>query len=164
MNADALPVILIGPMGVGKTTIGKKLARSLNVPFVDTDAVVVNRHGSIESIFKQQGERQFREFESDALIEALQSGGVVATGGGIILSDRNRALLTGQNVFYLSTDGKHQASRLQGGKRPLLKNGLDDWRRIYEERKPLYEATAKHTIDTSSAGLREIVQKIEGLL
>lgn len=164
MNLNALPIVLIGPMGVGKTTIGKKLARSLSVTFEDTDAIVVEKHGAIEDIFANQGEAKFREFETDALNQALQSGGVIATGGGIILSDRNRALLSGHNVFYLSTDGKHQASRLQGGKRPLLKNGLDDWKRIYEARKPLYEATARHTIDTSSAGLREIVQRIEGLL
>jgi shikimate kinase len=153
-------VVLIGPMGVGKTTIGKKLAKSLGLPFIDTDKEIVRDHGSISKIFEKQGEKAFRSLESDYLVKALVEGGVIATGGGIITQDSNRKLLSDHLVIYLSTNGLHIASRLLGGKRPLLKNGVSDWKRIYEERKPLYEEVAKFEVSTSSKPLSQIVGEV----
>ncbi len=157
-------VVLIGPMGVGKTTIGKKLARSLGLPFIDTDARIVAQHGAVTEIFEKHGESHFRNLETEALREALTKPAVVATGGGLVLRHENQELLAGQTVIYLSTDGRHMANRLMQGKRPLLKNGMSDWRRIYEERKPIYERLANFEIDAGAQSLAQCVQEIRGKL
>lgn len=156
----ARPVVLIGPMGVGKTTIGKKLAKRLDVSFVDTDALVTSAHGEISTIFAEQGEPAFRTLEESALKEAMQSIQVVATGGGAVLSGVNQRTLESATVIYLSTNGLHMRSRLSHGNRPLLKNGISDWKEIYESRKPLYERLATFEIDTSGAGLGKVIDSI----
>jgi shikimate kinase len=140
-------------MGVGKTTVGKKLAKALNVPFIDTDAVIVAEHGEISQIFETQGEPAFRALEESAVAASITEPSVVATGGGVVLSELTRERLKAATVVYLSTDGRHIKSRLTGGKRPLLKNGFDDWTRIYDERKPIYESVADITINTSGQSL-----------
>jgi len=147
-------------MGVGKTTIGKKLAKVLELPFVDTDVLIARKHGDIPKIFATAGETKFREFEEECVLEAISLPGVVATGGGAVLSPQTRAALTQTTVIYLSTDGKHIATRLSGGNRPLLKDGLSDWRRIYESRRELYEQVADITVDTSRIALKSIVESI----
>ena len=158
------PIVLIGPMGVGKTTIGKKLARSLGIPFIDTDAQIVEEFGPIPAIFEESGEPRFRDIEAKALKRAVAQRAVVATGGGVVLLPENRDLLTSHTVVYLSTDGRHMANRLVQGKRPLLKNGMQDWRRIYEERKPLYESVATFEIDAGSNSLAQCIEQIRGKL
>ena len=154
-------VVLIGPMGVGKTTLGKKLAKALQIPFRDTDALIVAKHGAIPEIFESLGEAEFRRMEEAAVEEAISTTGVVATGGGAVLSELTRERLKSATVFYLSTDGRHMASRLAQGNRPLLKNGIEDWRRIYAERKPIYEATADFTINTSNQSLASALAEIK---
>ncbi len=154
------PVVLIGPMGVGKTTIGKKLARRLDVSFVDTDVLVTDEHGEITSIFENSGEAVFREYEEAALKKALGSNQVIATGGGAILSGTNQRALESATVIYLSTNGLHMRTRLSNGNRPLLKNGISDWKEIYESRRPLYERLATFEIDTSAAGLGKVIESI----
>ncbi|MFM7013724.1 MAG: shikimate kinase [Actinomycetota bacterium] len=154
------PIVLIGPMGVGKTTIGKKLAKALDLNFVDTDAIITKRDGSIPKIFETQGEDFFRVRESEALKLALTEGGVVATGGGIILRQENREELKNAFVIYLETDGRHIAARLVAGKRPLIKNGAEDWKRIYEQRKPLYESSCDLKISTNGKTLSKVVAEI----
>ena len=153
-------VVLVGPMGVGKTTIGKKLARQLGRSFVDTDKEIVKQHGSIARIFERSGEQFFRALEHDYLVKALSTGAVVATGGGVVTQENNRSALQGSFVIYLSTNGRHMASRLLAGRRPLLKHGIADWKRIYEERKPLYESVASVEIETSSKALTTVVSEI----
>jgi shikimate kinase len=154
------PIVLIGPMGVGKTTIGKKLGRRLGLPFVDTDVIVTNAHGDIAEIFEKEGEPAFRNYEEQALREALEVVQVVATGGGAVLSGTNQRMLENAVVIYLSTSGLHMKSRLENGNRPLLKNGIADWKAIYESRKPLYERLATFEIDTSAAGLGKTMDAI----
>lgn len=153
-------IVLVGPMGVGKTTIGKKLANRLQVPFVDTDALVTKEHGEITKIFAELGESRFRQLEEACVLKAIAEPAVVATGGGAILSEHTRAALGEAKVVYLSTDGKHMASRLAGGNRPLLKDGIADWRRIYESRRALYEQVADITIDTGKSPLKVLVEEI----
>jgi shikimate kinase len=161
MTALVKPLVLVGPMGVGKTTVGKKLAKKLGVEFIDTDALVVKEHDAITKIFEQEGEEVFRDYEALALREALKHISVIATGGGVILRPENRKLLEQTaTVIYLSTNGKHMAARLVAGKRPLLKNGVGDWRKIYEARKPLYEEVANFEIKTSDQSILRTVHEI----
>lgn len=164
---SSLPIVLIGPMGVGKTTIGKKLSKRLSLEFVDTDALVIQKHGDIPAIFESEGESAFRSYEEQALREALSQVRVIATGGGAVLSGTNQRLLENATVIYLSTSGLHMKSRLENGNRPLLKNGIADWKAIYDERRPLYERLATFEIDTSAAGLGktldDICEKLETL-
>ena len=158
------PVVLVGPMGVGKTTVGKKLAKRLELPFIDTDAVITKNHGDISAIFADHGEPAFREIESDVLVSLLNEPAVISTGGGAVLHEKSREALSLATVVYLSTDGKHIASRLKGGNRPLIKNGISDWRQIYNSRKPLYEQVADLTVDTSNSSLLQTIDAIlEGL-
>lgn len=154
------PVVLIGPMGVGKTTIGKKLAKRLEVPFVDTDNLITKLHGEIPEIFEKQGEPRFRLYEEEALATALSMNQVVATGGGTVLSSTNQKALAGAIVIYLSTNGKHMRARLSNGNRPLLKNGVGDWKSIYEARKPIYQSLATFEIDASAESLGKTIDKI----
>ncbi|WP_138315508.1 shikimate kinase [Rhodoluna limnophila] len=158
-------IVLIGPMGVGKTTVGRKLAKILELPFTDTDNLITDEHGSISEIFESRGESAFREIEEIAVKKALSQPGIVATGGGAVLSERNQAELGKATVIYLSTDGKHMGSRLRNGNRPLLKNGLSDWRRIYDSRRSTYEKLADIEVNTSgqplAATIAEIREKLD---
>jgi shikimate kinase len=157
-------IVLVGPMGVGKTTVGKKLANAIGMPFRDTDALFVKEHGNITDFFREQGEERFREIESQIVAQAVSEPGVVATGGGAVLSEATRKVLAGVSVVYLATDGTHMAKRLSQGSRPLLKNGLSDWSKIYSERKPLYELVADITIDSSGHPIRQTVTEIREAL
>jgi shikimate kinase len=157
-------VVLVGPMGVGKTTIGKKLAKQLDYAFIDTDKEIVREHGSISKIFTRMGEQHFRELESSYLVTALEAGGVIATGGGVVTQAKNREVLKENFVIYLSSNGRHMASRLLTGNRPLLKNGIADWKRIYEERKPLYREVSNFEVETSGKPLVAIVAEIAELV
>jgi shikimate kinase len=148
-------------MGVGKTTIGRRLAKELKVPFVDTDVLISKSHGPIPELFESLGESGFRDIEEDAVMSQIGSSSVVATGGGAILSARTREALSVATVVYLYTDGRHIASRLAKGNRPLLKNGIGDWRSIYESRKPFYEEVADITVDTSGVSLADTVKIIK---
>jgi len=154
------PIVLVGPMGVGKTTVGKKLAKVLGLPFIDTDLVITKKHGNISDIFEKLGESTFRDFEEDAVLSSLADRAVIATGGGSVLSERTREALTVATVVYLGTDGRHMAGRLANGNRPLLKNGVSDWRSIYEARRHLYEQVADITLDTSNSTLAATIEFI----
>lgn len=151
-------------MGVGKTTIGRKLAKALKLPFIDTDNLIADAHGPIPAIFEERGESTFRRLEEMALEEAIRQNAVVATGGGAVISELTRNRLKSVTVIYLSTDGKHIASRLKSGNRPLIQNGVEDWRRIYAERKPIYQETADFEINTSgqpiNVSIQEIIKKL----
>ncbi|MEO0024531.1 MAG: hypothetical protein RL196_972 [Actinomycetota bacterium] len=163
-NALTSAIVLIGPMGVGKTTVGKKLAKVLRVPFIDTDSIVTSKHGDISKIFEEQGEPIFRGYEEDAVAEAISAPAVVATGGGAVLSALTRERLKDKTVVYLSSDGRHMGSRLKNGNRPLIKNGLDDWRRIYDQRRATYESVSNFEVLVSGLSLSAAVAKIRELL
>ncbi len=153
-------LILVGPMGVGKTTIGKKVSKKLEVEFRDTDKLISAEHGSIAEIFETKGEAHFRDLETAVLKHLSDFEGVIATGGGIVLAEENRKFLSDKKVVYLSTKGKQMRTRFIGSKkRPLLKNGYQDWIRIYEQRKSLYEQVATVEISIDGKPLSAVADK-----
>jgi len=155
-------IVLIGPMGAGKTSIGRRVAKALGVGFVDTDAAVAREHGPVEQIFAQQGEARFRELERAAVATALETGGVIALGGGAVMDAGTRALLPGHRVVLLTVEPRIVASRIQGTNRPLLQSEdpIARWREIYAARRPVYEELADATFDTSHGPLKLVVDAI----
>lgn len=153
-------LFLIGPMGVGKTTIGKKVAKQLGVEFRDTDKLIIARHGPISDIFNEYGEDHFRKLESRELLSLADFEGVIATGGGIVLAAENQKFLSERTVIYLSTAGKQMKTRLLSSKkRPMLKNGYKDWVEIYEARKPTYEKVSSLEISIDGKPLSQVADK-----
>ncbi|MWB98401.1 shikimate kinase [Agromyces seonyuensis] len=166
MSAER-PVVLIGPMGAGKTAVGKRLATKLGLPFRDTDEAIVAAHGPIEAIFAEHGEPWFREREAEAVAEALAAGGVIAPGGGAVLHDGTAAGLREHDavVVLLEVDRETVAARLVGGRRPLLAGGgIAEWERIMEARRPRYAEVATLRIDTSGRSVEAIVAELVGRL
>ena len=154
-------LILIGPMGSGKTTLGKKLAKELAVPFSDTDKLVAKDHGAIVDIFAKFGEPHFRTLETSALIKALEAGGVIATGGGIVLSEENRRLLSGYRTVFLDTSSEHVLGKINLSKRPLLKDNPERWDAIYNERKSLYQECATATVFTGGKPIKALISQLK---
>lgn len=152
--------VFIGPMGSGKTRIGKRVARALEVPFTDTDKLVVAAHGAIADIFDAHGEARFRELERAAVREALSREGIVSLGGGAVLDPDTRAELAAVPVVYLSVTAEAVAPRLGDGSRPLVRGGIDDWQRIYDTRRALYEELATLEIDTSRLPNERLAQQV----
>lgn len=157
---DRPPVVLIGPMGAGKTRMGKRIARRLGTGFTDTDAVIVAEHGPIAAIFAEHGEPYFRSLERAAVAHALTGGDVVALGGGAVLDPQTRAELAGHRIALLTVSPEAVAPRLDGGKRPLIADGIEDWKRIYAERQAVYEELAGARFDTSFRRADDVVEEV----
>jgi len=153
-------VVFIGAPASGKTRIGKRVAKSLDLPFVDTDARIVAAHGPIPAIFEQYGEPRFREFERAEVARALTERAVVSLGGGAVLDERTQRDLASVRVVLLTTSPDAVATRLDNEKRPLLKDGVDAWVRLVEARRPIYERLATRTWDTSSRPIQQIADEI----
>jgi shikimate kinase len=162
MTARPEAIVLIGPMGAGKTSIGKKVARAMGMPFYDSDVAVVREHGPIEQLFADHGEAHFRALERQAVADGLARGGVVAVGGGAVMDPTTRATLAAHRVVLLTVSPKVVAGRVRESNRPLLKAGdaMARWAEIYDERRPVYEELADATFDTSSGPLQNIVDAI----
>jgi shikimate kinase len=143
------PVVLIGPMGAGKTRIGKRVARILGTGFQDTDRIIVAENGPIPAIFDTLGEEHFRAIEREAVARALASDDVVALGGGAILAPETQAMLAEHRVVLVTVSAEAVAPRIGDGRRPLVRGGLSDWERIYAERLPIYTQLARLTVDSA---------------
>ena len=158
----ARAIVLIGPMGAGKTSVGRRVARALGRPFADTDKIVVRDHGPIPELFVRHGEAHFRALERAAVQEALAGGGVVALGGGAVLDHATRASLASHRIVLLTVQPHIIASRIGGGERPLLagEDPVARWTRIFEERRPVYESVADAVFDTSSGPLADVVTAV----
>ncbi|TWV31630.1 shikimate kinase [Streptomyces misionensis] len=155
-------VVLVGPMGVGKSTVGRLLAERLGGGYRDTDDDIVAAEGrTISEIFVDEGEEYFRALEKAAVAAALAGHeGVLALGGGAILDADTRALLTGQRVVYLSM-GVEEAVRRTGLNvaRPLLAvNPRKQWRELMEARRHLYEEVATAVVETDGRTPEEVAQ------
>ena len=160
-------IILIGPMGSGKTSTGRMLAKEMGYAFVDTDEEVTKRTGvSIAYIFDVEGEEGFRKRECLALKECLNANNtVVSTGGGIVLSKENRDLLQVRGtVVYLQTSIRTQVKRTAStNNRPLLQNKdpEETLEKLMLTRAPLYEEIADITIMTDNKSLQEMSKEIQ---
>ncbi len=160
-------IFLIGPMGAGKTTIGRQLSRRLNMDFFDSDRIIEERTGvDIPLIFEKEGEAGFRQREAAVIDEFTQKSPILlATGGGAVLDKKNRQHLKSRGtVFYLSSDLKSLLERTHKDKnRPLLQANEPAetiLKRLIEQREPLYRETADFIIDTSNDSLRHVIQVI----
>lgn len=160
-------IFLIGPMGAGKTTIGRQLARRLKMDFYDSDRVIEEHTGvDIPLIFDKEGETGFRKRELITIDELTRKKNIVlATGGGVVLNKTNRENLVNRGtVIYLSSSLKSLLKRThKDKKRPLLhgKEGPEIiLTRLLEQRDPLYRETADHIIDTSNNSIRGVIQAI----
>ncbi|GGH35704.1 shikimate kinase [Microbacterium album] len=163
MFPDGRALVLVGPMGAGKSSIGRRLARQLGASFTDTDARIAKAHGPIPEIFAQHGEAGFRELELAAVAEAVAQGGVVAVGGGAVVDPRTREVISGHRVVLLTVDEHVVAGRIGNQKRPLLSGEEDPmaaWLRIRDQRAPIYAEVAEVTFDTSRGPLQDVVQTI----
>ena len=153
-------------MGSGKTTLGKILSKKLDKSFYDSDQVIEETLGvDVPMIFEYEGEAGFREREKDILKELVSKKNIVlATGGGIILSESNRDLLSENGiVIYLKSHQKDLILRMKNDKtRPLLKNGNIEEiiKKLCKEREPLYEEIADFEIMTKNKRIHEIVNEI----
>lgn len=156
----AARLVLIGPMAAGKSTLGRKAARILDAPFIDTDRVIAEEHGPIAGLFDTFGEAHFRMLERDAVGQALRQPAVISLGGGAVLNPDTRAELADVPVVFLTVSPDVAAHRLRGSVRPLARGGIDGWSRILSERLPLYEELSEVTFDTSIRSLVAIVQDI----
>lgn len=159
-------LFLVGPMGAGKSAVGRQLARMLHLGFVDSDEEIESRTGvDIPFIFEKEGEAGFRKREALVIDDLSQQEGIVlATGGGAIMDPQNRNHLGARGfVIYLHTSVDQQLSRTRKGRdRPLLRN--DDPRAVLEAlmaaREPLYREIADLTVDTDSRKVRDVVNEI----
>lgn len=162
----AKSIILIGPPGSGKSTIGKATSRRLNISFTDTDDLIEGRSGtSISQIFIDKGEPWFRELEREILQEELvKLNGVLALGGGAPLSDAAQELLRSKDeaIVYLDVSLATAAPRVGFNRdRPLLlSNPRGAWQELMDKRRPIYEALATHIVKVDERAPKDIVDEI----
>ncbi|MEU5035014.1 3-dehydroquinate synthase [Streptomyces rubiginosohelvolus] len=157
-------VVLVGPMGVGKSTVGELLAARLGTTYRDTDADVVAEAGKpIAEIFYDEGEEHFRALERRAVAAAVAGHpGVLSLGGGAVLDGATRELLAGRPVVYLSMDVDEAVRRVGlGAARPLLAvNPRRQWRELMDARRHLYEEVARTVVATDENTPEEVAQAI----
>lgn len=166
-------LVLIGPMGAGKTSIGRRLAERYGLAFVDADREIEARTGAtVATLFECEGEAGFRDRERAVLAELLTiDGAVIATGGGAVLDAGTRRLLRERGfVVHLHVSVDRQLARLaRDHTRPLLRGSGDDAReavllRLAEARDPLYADTADLRFDTGTSGPAEAAVRLHALL
>lgn len=159
------PIILIGPPGAGKTSVGKALAKKLSLNFLDSDKVVEEKSGkSIPEIFITDGEPAFREMERAAVIDLIENqDGVIALGGGSVMDlEVSKRLLPMANVVFLDVSISNAAPRVGFNRdRPLLLgNPRQQWIALMEKRRSTYEALAKARVSTDNKKPVEVVEEI----
>lgn len=162
-------IVLVGAPGAGKSTVGSKLARKLQMDFTDVDDLIAERAGMpIPEIFLTRGEAAFREMERDLTLVTIGQPGVVSLGGGAVMNDEIRAALAGHHVIWLDVSA-HQASRrvgLTGTDRPLLAAGNvhSTMVKLMNQRMPLYREVATTRIDTNGLKTNAVVRLVLGAL
>ena len=168
MEATSINIVLVGPMGSGKTTIGRRLAHELNQDFFDTDHEIIGKTGvTIDHIFDIEGEEGFRERESKILENLCQMSNIIlATGGGIVIKSKNREILKNSGlVVYLSSSVDQLLRRTAKSKtRPLLENSTDRRKTItdlIEARDLYYREVSSLVVDTTGKMFHEVINIIK---
>ena len=161
-------VVLVGPMGAGKTTVAGLLADAWGVPVRDTDADVEALSGkSVSDIFVEDGEAAFRALERGAVAAALsEHDGVLALGGGAVVDPDTRALLAGHTVVFLRVGLTDAVQRVGlGTSRPLLLGNVRSRiKALLDERTPVYESVATHQVDTDGRSPEDVAREIQGVV
>jgi shikimate kinase len=163
-------LILIGPPGAGKSSIGRQLSKVLEVPFRDTDVLVEEKAGKkISDIFVDDGESAFRKIEREVVLKEISTGnGVLALGGGSVLDEEVAEKLESlkSNVIYLEVSISNAAPRVGFNKdRPLLAvNPRQQWLNLMEKRKPIYERLCGVKVSTDNKKPNEVVAEIRELM
>jgi shikimate kinase len=152
-------LVLIGAPAAGKTRLGKRIAKLLQVPFIDTDKRIVAKHGVIAEIFQEHGEAHFRALERAEVVAALREAAVVALGGGAVLDADTQLDLGSHRVVMLTVSEDVVQARITSGKRPLV-SGIESWRALVESRREIYERLSTRTFDTSHRPLDDIAADI----
>lgn len=167
-SADGPRVVLVGPMGAGKTTVGRILAQAWDVGFRDTDRDVEEADGrAIPEIFVDAGEKEFRALERKAVVEALASHrGVLALGGGAVLDPDTRSDLAGHRVVFLHVGLSDAVKRVGlGTARPLLLGNVRARvKALLDERLPVYRAVATLVVETDGRGAEEVAAEVRALV
>lgn len=168
MSRPGPRVVLVGPMGAGKTTVATLLGAAWGVPVRDTDADIEAAEGrSIAEIFVDDGEQRFRALEVAAVADALATHeGVLALGGGAVLDERTRTALAGRPVVFLRVGLSDAVKRvgLGVGRPLLLGNVRARVKALLDERTPLYESLATHVVDTDGRAPDDVADEVRGLL
>ena len=160
-------LVLVGMMGVGKSTVGRIVAERLGRPLLDSDQMIEERTGqTVREIFEADGEPAFRAVETEVLCEALDSStpAVIAAAGGVVLAEANRTALAGANakVVWLSADPSVLVERvLSGGHRPLLDDDPEGTlRTMFTMREPLYREVADLIVSVDGRSVNEVVEAV----
>ena len=159
-------IILCGMMGVGKSTVGVRIAELTGRMWYDTDVVITDRHGRISDIFEYYGEAHFRSLETEVVRELSgRNGLVISTGGGLVLKPENSELLK-QNgkIFFMRASFETLLKRVRADEtRPLLKNTgktAESLGKLLAQRTPVYEHVADYIVDTDGKSIDEVAKEI----
>ena len=162
-------IVLCGMMGVGKSSVGIRVAEKTGRMWYDTDVVITDRHGRISDIFEFYGEAHFRALETEIVRElSARDGLVISTGGGLVLKPENNELLKKNGkIFFLRATFETLLKRVRADEtRPLLKNTgktAETLGKLLKERTPVYEHVADYIIDTDGRTVQEIADEIVAL-
>ena len=159
-------IILCGMMGVGKSTVGVRIAELTGRMWYDTDVVITDRHGRISDIFEYYGEAHFRSLETEVVRELSgRDGLVISTGGGLVLKPENSELLK-QNgkIFFMRASFETLLKRVRADETPpLLKNTgktAESLGKLLAQRTPVYEHVADYIVDTDGKSIDEVAKEI----
>lgn len=157
-------LVLIGSPGAGKSSVGRRVAEQLGVPFADSDALVEAAAGmTVSDIFVNQGEEAFRDLEAATIATAMsERAGVLSLGGGSVLREETRALLAGQRVVWLRVSVSDAAQRVgMNTARPLLLGNVRaTLTGLLEQRNPIYAEVSTDVVDTAGRNVREVTEEV----
>ncbi|GAA0995339.1 shikimate kinase [Subtercola frigoramans] len=154
-----MTIVIIGPPAAGKTRIGRRVAKLLDMTFTDTDKQIAAANGPIPAIFESLGEPAFRALERAEVVTALAGGGIVSFGGGAVLNEATQRDLDGCLVVLFTASVEAVQKRLGNSRRPLVPD-IESWQRLVDARHELYESLADFTIDTSHRKADDIADDV----